>query len=61
MFPGNRSVDGSPQVVQALSLDQLQDRPWTIAPSNALAGAGVEEGMTWLVKTVKARKIEQKA
>lgn len=49
------------EVVQALSLDQLQDRPWTIAPSNALAGAGVEEGMTWLVKTVKARKTEQKA
>jgi len=47
------------EVVQALSLDQLQDRPWTIAPSNALSGHGVEEGMTWLVKTVKARRTEQ--
>ena len=32
----------------SLKLDAIQDRPWQIVPSNALTGAGVEDGVDWL-------------
>ena len=34
----------------------LRDRPWHIASSNALTGDGVDEGVTWLVGQLSARK-----
>ena len=34
--------------VQALELDRIADKAWHIAPSNALTGEGLEEGIAWL-------------
>jgi ADP-ribosylation factor-like protein 6 len=36
-----------------LGLDVLTDRVWKCVSSNALSGTGVEEGMSWLVESVK--------
>jgi len=35
-------------VSKLLALETIVDRPWRIVASNALTGAGVEEGMKWL-------------
>jgi ADP-ribosylation factor-like protein 6 len=34
--------------VQMLELDKITDKAWHIAPSNALTGEGLEEGISWL-------------
>lgn len=31
-----------------LELDKITDKAWHIAPSNALSGEGLEEGIAWL-------------
>eukprot|EP00026_Physarum_polycephalum_P019840 Phypoly_transcript_22051.p1 GENE.Phypoly_transcript_22051~~Phypoly_transcript_22051.p1 ORF type:complete len:183 (+),score=20.88 Phypoly_transcript_22051:56-604(+) len=48
-IPGSIS---SVEVVQALSLDSITDRPWHISTSNALTGEGLEEGVTWLTSHI---------
>ncbi|KAH3761015.1 ADP-ribosylation factor family [Pelomyxa schiedti] len=37
-----------PEVAQALSLDLIRDKSWTIVSTCALTGAGLEEGFRWL-------------
>ena len=36
------------ECVQQLELDQITDKPWHIAASNALTGEGVDDGISWL-------------
>ena len=36
------------ECVQQLELDKVDDKPWHIAPSNALSGEGIDDGITWL-------------
>jgi hypothetical protein len=35
-----------------LGLQDIKDRPWQIAASNALTGEGVDDGVSWLVQTL---------
>jgi|TARA_B110000971_G_scaffold128502_1_gene131493 ADP-ribosylation factor-like protein 6 len=35
-------------VAQGLELDEIEDHPWQIVPSNALDGTGLQEGVDWL-------------
>jgi len=35
-------------VAQGLSLEDIDDHPWQIVPSNALDGTGLQEGVDWL-------------
>lgn len=37
------------EVSDALALDSLRDRSWTIIPTVATEGKGIEEGMDWCV------------
>jgi len=48
------------QLMQALKLEDITDRPWHIAASNALAGEGVEEGIKWLVEAMKNTESQKK-
>ena len=41
--------------VQALELDKISDKAWHIAPSNALTGEGLEEGINWLGPQMQRR------
>lgn len=34
--------------LQALHLEELQERPWQIAPTNGLTGEGLDKAMEWL-------------
>jgi ADP-ribosylation factor-like protein 6 len=34
--------------VQALHLQEMQERPWQIAPTNGLTGEGLDKAMEWL-------------
>ena len=36
------------ECVQYLDLDAVKDRPWHITPSNALTGAGLDDGISWI-------------
>ena len=38
---------------KALSLDDLENKPWHICATNALTGEGLEEGVTWLTEQVR--------
>mmetsp|Transcript_62639 Transcript_62639/g.149408 ORF Transcript_62639/g.149408 Transcript_62639/m.149408 type:complete len:191 (+) Transcript_62639:92-664(+) len=40
------------EIVQALELEKITDRPWHLAPSNALKGEGLEDAMKWLVGAI---------
>nr|QXF29089.1 Arl6 [Paratrimastix pyriformis] len=42
------------QVAEALALDDITDRPWTIIGTNALTGQGLMEGVDWLTSHVAA-------
>ena len=39
---------GPVEVTRELKLDTIVDRPWTIVPSVALTGEGLEDGIKWL-------------
>mmetsp|Transcript_16549 Transcript_16549/g.23240 ORF Transcript_16549/g.23240 Transcript_16549/m.23240 type:complete len:180 (+) Transcript_16549:22-561(+) len=36
------------QISEAIGLGKITDRPWTIVPSLALKGYGLEDGMKWM-------------
>ncbi|KXZ52416.1 BBS3B protein [Gonium pectorale] len=38
------------EIAQALGLNDIQDRPWNIFPSNGLTGEGLDRGMDWLAE-----------
>ena len=38
--------------MSALELDRIQEKPWHITASNALNGAGVDDGIEWLAEHV---------
>jgi len=40
------------EVMDMLGLEQISDRPWHIAPCDALKGEGIEEATKWLVSTM---------
>jgi len=40
---------------QELELQRISDRPWHIAPSNALTGGGIDQGLEWLALHVSSK------
>jgi len=40
------------ECMSALELDRIQEKPWHITASNALNGAGVDDGIEWLAEHV---------
>ena len=44
------------ECVQMLELDKITDKAWHIAPSNALSGEGLDEGITWLGSQMGRRR-----
>ncbi|KHJ36048.1 putative adp-ribosylation factor-like protein 1 [Erysiphe necator] len=44
---------GAGEISEALKLGELRDRNWSIVACSAVDGSGVDEGMDWLVETVK--------
>mmetsp|Transcript_83303 Transcript_83303/g.193522 ORF Transcript_83303/g.193522 Transcript_83303/m.193522 type:complete len:186 (+) Transcript_83303:96-653(+) len=42
------------EIMQALELEGITDRPWHISPCQALQSDGVEEATKWLVDAMKA-------
>mmetsp|Transcript_116594 Transcript_116594/g.363081 ORF Transcript_116594/g.363081 Transcript_116594/m.363081 type:complete len:185 (+) Transcript_116594:87-641(+) len=42
------------ETMQALDLEVITDRPWHIAPVDALKGDGVEEATKWLVDAISS-------
>merc|ERR1712232_555188 len=47
------SATAADEVKQALKLNQITDRPWHIAPTDALKGEGVEAALKWLATSMK--------
>lgn len=45
---------GAGEISEALRLGELKDRNWSIVACSAIDGRGVDEGMDWLVQTVKS-------
>mmetsp|Transcript_22187 Transcript_22187/g.70460 ORF Transcript_22187/g.70460 Transcript_22187/m.70460 type:complete len:188 (-) Transcript_22187:114-677(-) len=43
------------ECVQSLNLDQIADKPWHIAGSNAVTGQGLREGIAWLAEQMSRR------
>ncbi|CAK0898932.1 unnamed protein product, partial [Prorocentrum cordatum] len=46
-------------IVEALELEQITDRPWAIFPTDALKGEGVEEATKWLVQMMTEQKDQE--
>ncbi|RKF60191.1 ADP-ribosylation factor-like protein 1 [Erysiphe neolycopersici] len=44
---------GAGEISEALKLGELRDRNWSIVACSAVDGSGVDEGMDWLVETVR--------
>jgi len=40
---------------QQLELERISDRPWHIASSNGLTGAGIAEGLEWLASHISSK------
>ncbi|GMI36890.1 hypothetical protein TrRE_jg11112 [Triparma retinervis] len=40
------------EVMKGMELEEIKDRPWHITASNAITGAGVEEGVAWLSEKI---------
>eukprot|EP01034_Spumella_vulgaris_P046012 gene46012-57364_t len=36
------------ECLDEMGLDRIRDKAWHITPSNAITGAGVNEGIDWL-------------
>lgn len=54
-FSNKMDVPGACSPVEcmsALELDRIQEKPWHITASNALNGAGVDDGIEWLAEHV---------
>eukprot|EP01038_Epipyxis_sp_PR26KG_P004769 gene4769-6690_t len=43
------------ECLDELALDQLHDKEWHITPSNAITGAGINEGIEWLCDKLAGR------
>ena len=43
------------ELAQGLQLDNIQDRPWQIAATNALTGDGLSTGTDWLLEALQSR------
>lgn len=41
------------EITDQLGLDRLSENPWTIIKCQALKGAGVQEGLSWLASVLK--------
>ncbi|CAM9322625.1 unnamed protein product [Chrysoparadoxa australica] len=44
------------EIVDLLSLNEINDKAWRVASSNALSGEGVEEGMSWLADQIRQQR-----
>jgi ADP-ribosylation factor-like protein 6 len=44
------------EITTALSLETIKDRNWTLTPTNALSGQGIEGGLDWLVDQLDLNK-----
>jgi ADP-ribosylation factor-like protein 3 len=42
-------------ISELLHLTQIRDRQWQIQPSSAKTGAGLQEGIEWMLKVVEAK------
>ncbi|XP_033633621.1 ADP-ribosylation factor-like protein 3 [Asterias rubens] len=49
------SAATSADIAEGLNLHTIRNRVWQINACSAVTGEGVEEGMEWIVKNVKAR------
>ena len=55
VFANKMDLAGSLTPVECMGmmgLDQIQDKPWHIAASNALTGDGIDDGFQWLAETL---------
>ena len=43
------------ECMEELQLDKIRDKPWHIAASNAVTGAGVNEGIEWLCDHLQSK------
>jgi ADP-ribosylation factor-like protein 6 len=44
------------ECMEEMELERIKDKPWHITPSNALNGAGVNEGIEWLCNNIAVSK-----
>jgi ADP-ribosylation factor-like protein 6 len=44
------------EITTAMSLETIKDRNWTITPTNAISGQGIEGGLDWLVDQLELNK-----
>ncbi|CAG9792602.1 unnamed protein product [Diatraea saccharalis] len=47
------------QVAAGLGLERIADKPWHICASNALSGAGLTDGISWLARQIRDLHIQQ--
>ena len=45
-----------PEIIEKLRLEDLKGRAWHCQGASALSGNGLNEGMTWLIKKLQAKK-----
>jgi hypothetical protein len=43
------------EIAAALGLEDIQERPWQIVPTNALNGQGVDKAVDWLAERLLKR------
>ena len=43
------------EVMDALKLEQIQDRTWNIQACSAITKEGLSDGMEWLIKVVSEK------
>jgi ADP-ribosylation factor-like protein 1 len=48
---------GAGEISEALRLGELRDRNWTIVACSAIDGRGIQEGMDWLVVSLRLLKV----
>lgn len=51
---------GSEEIMELLSLDEIEDRPWTIVACSGKTGEGIDMGFEWLVKQIDQIKMTAK-
>ena len=58
VFANKQDIGGSmksEELREALDLDRIQRRHWSIVPCSAATNTGVEEGISWLVNDIASR------
>ncbi|XP_060807362.1 facilitated trehalose transporter Tret1 [Amyelois transitella] len=48
------------QIASALCLERISDKPWHICASNAVSGAGLEDGVAWLAGQIRDMHLHHK-